>query len=114
MYIIGPADPVELDTFFEPMIAELLQLHQGVPTYDAHQKKEFILRAHLILVTGDTPALSKVLHLTGHNDYSPCRFCNLKGTPYQISYKRKGTERYKTQYYYSLTPPHHTPLSASR
>ena len=30
--------------------------------------------------TRDLPALSKVLYLTGHNSYSGCRLCNLRGT----------------------------------
>lgn len=29
--------------------------------------------------TGDIPALSKSLNLTGHNSYKACRFCMLKG-----------------------------------
>ena len=36
--------------------------------------------AHILAWTGDTPALSKVLCLTGHNSYSGCRFCNLQGS----------------------------------
>jgi hypothetical protein len=38
------------------------------------------LRAHILAWTGDIPALSKVMHLTGHNSYSGCRFCNIQGT----------------------------------
>ena len=30
--------------------------------------------------TGDIPALSKIMFLTGHNSYMGCRFCNLQGT----------------------------------
>ena len=29
--------------------------------------------------TGDIPALSKSLNLSGHNSYKACRFCTLKG-----------------------------------
>lgn len=38
------------------------------------------MRAYILAWTGDIPALSKVMHLTGHNSYSGCRFCNLRGT----------------------------------
>lgn len=64
-----------------------------------------------MLVTGDTPAISKILHLTGHNGYSPCRFCTIKGTPYQKKYKMKDqdVERLKTTYYYPLNPPTNVP-----
>ncbi|POG79623.1 hypothetical protein GLOIN_2v1449536, partial [Rhizophagus irregularis DAOM 181602=DAOM 197198] len=39
----------------------------------------FILRAHLLIWTGDIPALSKSLNLTGHNSYKACRFCMIEG-----------------------------------
>lgn len=38
------------------------------------------MRAHILAWTGDLPALSKVVCLTGHNSYSACRFCKIKGT----------------------------------
>lgn len=38
------------------------------------------MRAHLLTWTGDIPALSKSLNLSGHNSYKACRFCTLKGT----------------------------------
>ena len=28
--------------------------------------------------TGDIPAITKVLNLTGHNSYMACRFCNIR------------------------------------
>jgi len=63
------------------------------------------------MVTGDSPAISKILHLTGHNSYSPCRFCTIKGTPFQKKYKVKDrdVERLKTTYYYPLTHPTDVP-----
>jgi hypothetical protein len=71
--------------------------------------ENFNLRSHLVLVMGDSPAISKLIYMTGHNGYSPYRFCTIKGTPYRISYKFRNTERNKTQYYYPLTPPRDTP-----
>ena len=38
------------------------------------------MRAHILAWTGDLPALSKVVCLTGHNSYSGCRFCKIQGT----------------------------------
>jgi hypothetical protein len=101
----GPHEPAELDTFLEPLVAELTLLHDGVIAYDAYRQETFTLRAHLVLVTGDSPAIAKVLHLTGHNGYSPCRFCTIKGTPYQKKYKVRDTERTKITYHYPLNPP---------
>ena len=37
------------------------------------------MRAHVLLWTGDIPAISKLVNLTGHNSYMGCRFCNLRG-----------------------------------
>ncbi|KAI4294218.1 hypothetical protein K525DRAFT_213175 [Schizophyllum commune Loenen D] len=41
----------------------------------------FILRAYLLLVFGDIPAVSLVLRMKGHNGYSPCRMCYITGVP---------------------------------
>src|SRR5581483_8390467 len=35
--------------------------------------------------TGDIPAISKIMNITGHNSYMGCRFCYLKGTYCQNS-----------------------------
>ena len=40
---------------------------------------EFILHVYIIVWTGDIQALSKVMNITGHNSYSGCRFCDIKG-----------------------------------
>ena len=47
--------------------------------YDAFTKSEFQLHAHIITWTGDIPALTKLMNITGHNSYLGCRFCNIKG-----------------------------------
>jgi hypothetical protein len=54
--------------------------------YDAYTKSEFILHAYIIAWTGDIPALTKIMNVTGHNSYSGCRFCNIQGV-YSNKYK---------------------------
>src|SRR5579862_3398918 len=76
----GPKAPKDLDSFITPFHEELHLLQTGVKAYDAFTKSEFTLKAHLVLITGDTPAISKLLHLSGHNAIYPCRACNLQGT----------------------------------
>ncbi|RGB25344.1 hypothetical protein C1646_632238, partial [Rhizophagus diaphanus] len=39
----------------------------------------FLLRAHVLLWSGDTPGLTKLMYLTGHNSYKGCRFCDIRG-----------------------------------
>jgi len=51
----------------------------GVTIFDSLSNKNFILRCHVILWTGDIPAITKIMHLTGHNSYMGCRFCYIKG-----------------------------------
>src|SRR5579859_7614035 len=76
------------------------------PAYDAHSQQTFLLKAHLVLVTGDTPGVSKLFHLSGHNAKHPCRACKLEGTPYVNYYKsKKGQERQITTHYYPPRPP---------
>ncbi|RIB20722.1 hypothetical protein C2G38_1920343, partial [Gigaspora rosea] len=39
----------------------------------------FTLRAHVLSLSGDLPALAKVMYTTGHNSYKACRFCSIQG-----------------------------------
>ena len=52
---------------------------EGVRIYDASLKENFILRCHVVIWTGDMPAISKLMCMSGHNAYLGCRFCHLKG-----------------------------------
>ena len=59
-----------------------------------------------MLLTGDTPGVSKLLHLSGHMGKAPCRFCKIIGSQYKIAFKRKtGTTGEKLQYYYPFQTP---------
>ena len=39
----------------------------------------FELHAYLIVVFGDIPAISMIMHMKGHNALCPCRMCNIQG-----------------------------------
>ena len=102
----GPSSPKDMDSFLVPFLDELESLNDGVPAYDAHTESVFTLKAHLVLITGDSPGIAKILHLKGHISKYPCRCCKLKGTPYNIEYKNKdGKEKSKKQFYFPLAPP---------
>jgi len=47
--------------------------------YDGLLKENFLLRSHIIMWTGDIPAITKIMCLSGHNSYAACRFCYLRG-----------------------------------
>lgn len=78
--------------------------------YDAFEKKDFILTAHLVVVGGDTPGVSKMVQLSGHNSKHPCRACRIEGIPLTSTINAKdkhGNEitRNRTQLYYPLIQP---------
>ena len=109
----GPKQPKDLDSFLIPFLEELEILRVGVPAYDAHTKSFFLLKAHLVLLTGDTPGISKLLHMSGHVAKRPCRACKIEGTPYKTPYvikrgRRKGQSGESTNHYYPLFPPTNT------
>jgi Transposase family tnp2 len=100
----GPKAPKDLDSFITPFREELHELQTGVKAYDSLTKLEFTLKAHLVLVTGDTPAISKLLHLSGHNAIYPCRACNLQGTLFRytkskVQSKKTITTNHSMNYY---------------
>ena len=76
---IGPKKPVDFDSFLWPAIQELLRLMVGVRAFDALASVIFCLRAFLILVFGDIPAVSAMMQMKGHNGILPCRMCKIIG-----------------------------------
>lgn len=77
--IPGPKKPADFDSFLWPLAQELLHLAVGVHAYDSLSDDFFALRAYLILVFGDIPAISMVMRMKGHNGFCPCRMCSIKG-----------------------------------
>lgn len=77
--IPGPKKPADADSFLWPFIQEMLRLAIGVRAYDILLSKLFALRAFLIVVFGDIPAISMIMRMKGHNAISPCRMCYILG-----------------------------------
>ena len=76
-FVPGDHDSSHFDSFLQPTIDELMVLQRGVPTAcaDGHTRN---MKAHVVFLTGDMPAMSKILGFAGHNATSPCRFCHFK------------------------------------
>lgn len=91
----GPRQPKDLDTFLQPLLEELLQLQDGIDCFDGFRKDNFQLRAHLLPICGDMPAIAKIGGLKGHNSMCPCRYCEIRGIRPAKS----------THYYYPLNKP---------
>jgi hypothetical protein len=90
--IPGPKECKDINSYLVPLIEELLELADGIESnkvasemddFDGDGTK-FILRAFLIILFGDIPAISKLLMLKGHNGITPCRACLIQGTPCQL------------------------------
>jgi hypothetical protein len=77
--IPGPRKPIDFDSFLWPLIEEMMMLSVGIEAWDGEVGERFLLRAYLILVFGDIPAVSMVMRMKGHNGYRPCRCCNITG-----------------------------------
>jgi hypothetical protein len=78
--IPGPKSVKDVDSFLVPLYDELTQLSEGVDgVLDPTTAEFFMLRAYLILLFGDIPAISKLLMMKGHNGYCPCRYCEIRG-----------------------------------
>jgi hypothetical protein len=50
-----------VDIWLNPLVTELLGLHGGVNVHNRELRGDFILKAHVILVTGDRPAIADVI-----------------------------------------------------
>jgi hypothetical protein len=73
-----------VDTWLHPLVTELLDLDNGVDAHDGasgDNSTDFTLRAHVILVTGDGPAIADVMGTKspGKSKQS-CRLCPFTGT----------------------------------
>lgn len=76
----GPKAPQEIDTFLRPLLDELKLLFNGIDdVLDGSTGQRFKLRAHIVIVTGDLPAVSKLTGTMGVSAKSYCRFCQVRG-----------------------------------
>ncbi|KAG8686434.1 hypothetical protein FRC11_008958, partial [Ceratobasidium sp. 423] len=58
---------------------ELEDLARGVPVFDSHHNRPFVLHAYLITCFGDMPAVAKLMYMKGHNGKHPCHACRIGG-----------------------------------
>lgn len=95
--IPGPRKYKDLDSYLYPLIQELKSLGNGVDAWDAHACKSFKLRAWVVLVTGDGPAVAEAMGLKRPgNAKTPCRSCT-RSSEAAITKDRNGKN--KTTYY---------------
>jgi len=68
---LGPKQPTDLVSFLNPLVEELNFLARGISGVRAFGSPNSVtLRANVVQITGDTPAIEKLLNFSGHNDFS--------------------------------------------
>lgn len=80
--IPGPSQPRDLNSFMLPIVDELKLLEIGVSAWDAFRNEDFVLKAHLIMLQADSPAMNKVINFVGFQGYSFCSHCTQVGIHY--------------------------------
>lgn len=79
--IPGPNKPGDIDSFLVPLANELFQLASSVEAFDVLSGSTFRLRAFLLLVFGNFPAVVMLMKMKGVNAISPCQSCRIKAIP---------------------------------
>ena len=75
----GPHHPKDMDSFLEPLLQEMALLRNGITSFDGYTLQNFQLKAHIVSVSGDTPAIAMVMRMKGSNARFPCQFCFMQG-----------------------------------
>ena len=76
--IPGPTEPKgHINTFLKPIVDDLLDLWNGIPLHP----KGNTIRAALVGVSADMPALRKVAQFLGHKAHLGCSWC-VQCTPF--------------------------------
>ena len=68
----GPKKPWDWDSFYWPLVQELIQLELGIKAFDAISQALFLLHTYLILVFGDILSMALIMHMKGQNGIRPC------------------------------------------
>ena len=69
------------------MVDELQQLLKDVQCYDAYIDETFTLRVYIVICTGDTPVIAKLLSMKMFTAKHCYRFCYIKEKSYIIIIK---------------------------
>ena len=73
--IPGPNEPPgDINTFLQPLVDDLIQLWNGVPSPEGSHS----IRAALIAVTADLPAMRKLTQFLGHKANLGCSRCKFR------------------------------------
>jgi hypothetical protein len=92
-----PHVPKDVGSYIYPFDEECAKLAYGVRTFNAATKLHFPLHAYRLFTLGDMVSINGELGIKGHNGFSPCRSCEIKGV--------RNITGGETNYYVPLTQP---------
>lgn len=79
-FVPGRKAPVDIESFLRPLVDELAVRFEGYQdVFNGYTKETFTLQGNVVLVSGDIPAMSKLMAMKGCNAYSCCRYCKIRG-----------------------------------
>jgi len=79
----GPKQPVHFEFFLHPIVVELNQLAcDSSGGRIAGMEGEHTIRAFILQVTGDMPAIDKIINAKGHNERTPDRCRQFQGAQF--------------------------------
>jgi hypothetical protein len=76
--IPGPNMPRDIFSFLGPLLVKQLS-QTGMTVWNAAEGLYVNVKVQLCMVTGDQPAISKLMCMKGHTGKRPCPFCLIKG-----------------------------------
>jgi hypothetical protein len=70
-----------VDIWLDPLVTKLRELHNRVTVYNRALRGDFTVKAHVILVTRDGPAIADVMGTKSPSkSKQSCRLCSFSGT----------------------------------
>lgn len=72
-----PKKPKNLFSFLSPLFNELKVLESAGITVEC-EGGNFDCKVHVVLASGDIPAVAELMHHSGHNSLYGCRLCTIK------------------------------------
>ena len=95
--IPGPSElKTHINTFLKPMVDDLLRLWEGIDILLKQTNEVIQVRAMLLCVSCDMPAIRKVSQFLGHKAYKGCNICQISG---EREYDEEGNPTGRMSYY---------------
>ncbi|KAE8225054.1 hypothetical protein CF326_g7931 [Tilletia indica] len=73
----GPNNPVDLDSFLWPILAQFARAGRGYWVWDGARREWFLWKAWVVAAAADQPGSSKINHMTGATGYAGCKTCHI-------------------------------------